>query len=85
MAGSVSGVVEVAERYLGLLEKVEAGGELQGPLSLAWILMAKRKQPLIQRSRKTKAKYKKKTGESTVDWDDEDACEQIKSPSHSDL
>jgi hypothetical protein len=43
--------------------------------------MAKRKQQL-----KPKAKYnkKKKTSEATIDWDDEDACEQIKSPSHSD-
>lgn len=43
--------------------------------------MAKRK---IHKSLKTKAKFNKKTGESTVDdWDDEDACEQIKSPTHS--
>lgn len=83
VAGSVSGVVvEAAERCLGLLEReaVEAGEELQASLSLAWILMAKRKQRLIQKSTKPKAKYNKKTGESTVNWDDEDACEQIKSP-----
>jgi len=41
--------------------------------------MAKRKQHSIHKSLKPKAKYNKKTSEGTVDWDDEDACEQSKS------
>lgn len=48
--------------------------------------MAKRKrQQSIHKSLKPKAIYNKRTVEATVDWDDEDACEQIKSPLHSDL
>jgi len=48
--------------------------------------MPKRKQQSRPKSSlKPKAKYSKKTGEATVDWDDEDACEQPKSLWYPDL
>ena len=39
--------------------------------------MAKRKQQLIHKPLKHKTKYSKRTGKAAVDWDDEDACEQL--------
>jgi hypothetical protein len=57
-------------------DEEEDGGFFVRRLDLKLTWMVKRKQRLIHKSSGPKAKYSKKTGGATVDWEDEDACGQ---------